>query len=1244
MTFKAVTFVVAGLVAIIRCVVIVQQSAFAAKITTGPPPGCVPAPHTEQHSLQLARYSFQKTQQGSPRAQPYIEWMCGAALVLLAIPCRAKAWRYKCGQCMPKSKPMCFLNSRRAMRYSDLNQHGGTSLTGAQCNLVERRRAQRGRTVLAAEESASWSRRDQMLGIEEQVQQLWSEHSVFTADAPPVRTDSTTSGDVPKFFVTFPYPYMNGRLHLGHAFSLLKSEFAARFMRLDGKHVLFPFSFHCTGMPISAAALKLKAILDSRARSDDDDDDDEEGTAETVAHSSVMNAEDPAVPTTFKAKKSKVEAKTGSLDQYEIMVALGIGPEEIPKFVDPEYWLRFFPPLAIHDMKKLGTAIDWRRSFITTDMNPYYDAFVRWQFQKLRSQYLDNGKRQSIFSIATQQPCADHDRAEGEGVKPQEYTLIKLRVKVVPGEWRESLGDGEVFLVAATLRPETMYGQTNCFVLLEGNYGFFRMRNGEIVVCSKRSALNMAYQELVEVQEAASGTIEPVCLLEKSGKDLVGLPLKAPLAVHDTIYALPMLTISMDKGTGIVTSVPAESPDDFMCLKDWKSRANWREQFGVKEEWCLPFDVIEIMEFPDSDGSTAAAPYVCEQMKIGSHKERDKLAAAKKEVYMKGFYSGVLTVGPYAGSKVMDIKDQIRNDLIASGEAVPYFEPESRVVARSGDECIVALCDQWYLKYSDEQWTQRVKAHIENDLNMFNEAAKKNMLYAVGWLGDWACSRTFGLGTKLPWDEQWLIESLSDSTIYMAYYTVAHLIQGGELYGSTDGKIAPDAFTEEVFDYIFCIRQDVPADTAISTELLHRMRREFEFWYPVDLRCSGRDLIQNHLTMSLFNHAAVWEDPSRWPQAMYCNGHVMVDSEKMSKSKGNFMTLEEAIQTYSADATRIACAGAGDNLNDANWSRETAAKSILRLTTLQAWTEDMVKRLPSLRSGELNFLDRIFENEINAAVTQAHAAYTDMLYGEALRLVWFDMDTLRSQYAILTNGDVHHEVTKRLMEVQMVVLSPIAPHVCEHLWRNVLGKQSFVVREPWPTPAAVDGILKRQYEVIQGSLRFFRLELDKLMSPKKKKKKEQAGPATKPTHAVIWVAKNYKQYQQDILSVLQQIEFDAENAPVDPDFMRTVKNSEVMKDMPKTNVKKAMSFASFVVRNEVSIRGPAALDLQLPFDEDSMLKDILDVVKAQLGVPNIEVCDAEREHPRGCDSQREAATPGNARIAFFVDVPEPAAA
>ena len=43
------------------------------------------------------------------------------------------------------------------------------------------------------------------------------------------------------------------------------------------------------------------------------------------------------------------------------------------------------------------------------------------------------------------------------------------------------------------------------------------------------------------------------------------------------------------------------------------------------------------------------------------------------------------------------------------------------------------------------------------------------------------------IGTRLPWDEQYLIESLSDSTVYMSFYTVAHLLQGGVVDGSVPG-------------------------------------------------------------------------------------------------------------------------------------------------------------------------------------------------------------------------------------------------------------------------------------------------------------------------------------------------------------------------------------------------------------------------------------------------------------------------
>mmetsp|Transcript_15787 Transcript_15787/g.42569 ORF Transcript_15787/g.42569 Transcript_15787/m.42569 type:complete len:1120 (+) Transcript_15787:457-3816(+) len=1087
---------------------------------------------------------------------------------------------------------------------------------------------------------AGWGRRDKLLEIEADIQRLWEERRTYESDAPAADGEGVADSD--KFFVTFPYPYMNGRLHLGHAFSITKAEFAARFARLDGKQVLFPFAFHCTGMPISAAAMKLEKSV--AERKDPGKDQLSEGRAEedSVDEEAEASGDEEQTPGVFSGKKSKVAAKTGGMDQYDIMLAMGISEEEIPNFIDPQYWLKYFPPFAVQDMKRLGTAVDWRRAFITTDMNPYYDAFIRWQFQKLRNKYLENGKRESIYSTLTKQPCADHDRAEGEGVKPQEYTLIKLQVSKVPEAWESVLDSGtSVYLVAATLRPETMYGQTNCFVLPDGNYGLFQMNNQEVFVCTERSARNMCYQGLGDLKESPTGEQAPICLLETTGKDLVGLPLKAPLAAYETVYALPMLTISMEKGTGIVTSVPAEAPDDYACLKDWKTRENWRQQFGVKEEWCEPFDVVSIMEIPDSEFGSASAPYICEKMKIGSHKEKDKLNTAKKEVYMKGFYSGVLTVGPYAGQKVSEVKDSIKQDLISSNQATRYFEPEGKVISRSGDECVVALCDQWYLKYGDDDWTQRVRQHVENNFDMYNEAALNNLSHAVGWLGDWACSRTFGLGTKLPWDEQWLIESLSDSTIYMAYYAIAHILEGGRLTGDGAGSIKAEDLTEEVFDYVFCLRDSPPEGAAIAQDVLDKMRREFKYWYPVDLRCSGKDLIQNHLTMSLFTHAAVWEDASFWPRSFFCNGHVLIDSEKMSKSKGNFLTLEESIDTYSADATRIVCADSGDTLQDANFSREIAGKTILRLTTLLDWATESMAKMAQFRHGDYTFLDNIFHNELSKIVLNAHTAYKRMVYSDALRAAYYDIENLRSQYSILTNGDVHADVIKRILDVQTVILSPIAPHFCEHLWRNVLGNDSLVVEQAWPHPEKEpDPVLLRQYETLQATLRAFRLKLDSVKSPKKKKKKgaQADAPPPKPSRAVAFVAKGYSQWQQEVLKLLQDIELDEQNCPKQKDFMRSIKDAESIKALPKQDLKKAMPFASFMMK-EVQSRGPEALELQLPFDEAQMLQDMSEVIKSQLGIEEFQIAAAEEEHPCGADQQRLAAGPGKPQIVFLEKEP-----
>jgi leucyl-tRNA synthetase len=87
------------------------------------------------------------------------------------------------------------------------------------------------------------AKRDALRANEIAVQKLWEEHGAFEANP---------QADKESFFVTFPYPYSNGHLHIGHAFSLTKAIFRAQYERHQGKNVLFPFAFHCTGMPIQA--------------------------------------------------------------------------------------------------------------------------------------------------------------------------------------------------------------------------------------------------------------------------------------------------------------------------------------------------------------------------------------------------------------------------------------------------------------------------------------------------------------------------------------------------------------------------------------------------------------------------------------------------------------------------------------------------------------------------------------------------------------------------------------------------------------------------------------------------------------------------------------------------------------------------------------------------------------------------------------------------------------------------------
>ena len=122
---------------------------------------------------------------------------------------------------------------------------------------------------------------------------------------------------------------------------------------------------------------------------------------------------------------------------------------------------------------------------------------MRWQFEKLRAaDVIAFGKRPSIFSEADGQPCMDHDRDKGEGVGPQEYVAIKLKVLEPFPACLAPLQGKTVYCLAGTLRPETMCGQTNCWILPEGDYGAFAKSETEVYICAARAARNMGFQDV----------------------------------------------------------------------------------------------------------------------------------------------------------------------------------------------------------------------------------------------------------------------------------------------------------------------------------------------------------------------------------------------------------------------------------------------------------------------------------------------------------------------------------------------------------------------------------------------------------------------------------------------------------------------------------------------------------------------------------------------------------------------------
>lgn len=155
-----------------------------------------------------------------------------------------------------------------------------------------------------------------------------------------------------------------------------------------------------------------------------------------------------------------------------------------------------------------------------------------------------------------------------------------------------------------------------------------------------------------------------------------------------------------------MTSCPSDSPDDYQTWTDLKKKP---EYYKIDPQWVAT-EPVPILSTPAYGDMTAVA--LVKQFKIQSQKDTKQLAEAKDVAYKEGFNNGTMVVGQFKGDAVQVAKPKVRKALIEANLAVAYAEPEGLVISRSTDECVVALMDQWYLDYGEEEWKSITERYI----------------------------------------------------------------------------------------------------------------------------------------------------------------------------------------------------------------------------------------------------------------------------------------------------------------------------------------------------------------------------------------------------------------------------------------------------------------------------------------------------------------------------------------------------
>jgi len=560
--------------------------------------------------------------------------------------------------------------------------------------------------------------------------------------------------------------------------------------------------------------------------------------------------------------------------------------------------------------------------------------------------------------------------------------------------------DGTI-LPAATLRPETIFGVTNMWI--NPNVEYVKAKIGdEIWICSKDAAEKLSYQ--LDNVEVLNETV--------NGKELIGKTCAIPMINRE----IPILSGPFaDPGvaTGIVMSVPAHAPYDWIALIESKS--------GIE-----PITIIDVKDLGINPAKKA-----CDDLGIKSQTETDKLDEATDIVYKKEFHTGYLNdkCQNYAGIKVSDIKDDVKSELISLNSAVSMREFSEEVICRCEKKVVIKqIPDQWFIKYSDPGLTEDSKKHADS-MNIYPEEYKNDMNNVLDWFDDRACIRKGSwLGTEFPFKKGWIIEPISDSTLYPAYYLISKYVN--------KEKIKPDEMTEEFFDYIFLGKGKA------KKPLWDEVKKDCDYWYPVDINLGGKEHKTVHFPVFLMNHVAVMPKEKR-PQGIFVHWWVtQKGKEKISKSKGGAEHIAQAAATYGVDAMRLYYSHIGSPFVDIEWNSEAVTKYKNRIANI--WK--MMDQINKLSDKTDTNLDNWLKSTMHRTIKKTFDAFENFDLRIATNEIFFECQKNIQWY--LKRGGSNKKLLEYFTQTWIKLMTPVTPHLAEELWHRK--EKNFVSTEIYP--------------------------------------------------------------------------------------------------------------------------------------------------------------------------------------------------